>query len=258
MGTPAYMSPEQSQAEELDLRSDVYSLGATLYHLVTGRVPFAADTVVAILMLHVQKPLPDPRDFKPELSKGTAQILFKMMAKKPAERHQTYEELIKELKEAKSSLEAGSGGDSEQLAAIGPVGAAVKRDVFCVYCGHGHRAPGDEKEFRCEACGRSSPVTSKEITPVTKTVPPATSSAFCVYCGTPQEVLHGSTRSSFFCKRCGKSNPVPKIKAPSPSSSTIRQVFCTSCGRANRLSREFKGDRFKCEGCGRWVPVVAR
>ncbi|MFT5130505.1 MAG: serine/threonine protein kinase, partial [Rhodothermales bacterium] len=82
LGTPAYMSPEQAHdAKTADVRSDIYSLGATLYQMVTGTLPFAGDTGIDILMKQVEEPLPDPRSRNPQLDERTALIITRMMAK---------------------------------------------------------------------------------------------------------------------------------------------------------------------------------
>ena len=95
VGTAQYMSPEQCLGErELDGRSDIYSLGTTLFHMVCGCVPFDGESNMAIMRKHVDEPLPDPRFFNPELSPGTATLIRRMMAKAPGDRFQTCQELI--------------------------------------------------------------------------------------------------------------------------------------------------------------------
>ena len=70
LGTPAYMAPEQGLGQPGDARSDIYSLGVMLYQLVTGRLPYDADTPIAIILKHVNEDLPLPRVINPELPKG--------------------------------------------------------------------------------------------------------------------------------------------------------------------------------------------
>ncbi len=90
MGTPAFMSPEQAQgAKNLDIRSDIFSLGATLYCLVTGNAPYKGDTVWSIVAKMLTEPTPDPRKDHPGLSSGVAAIIMRAMAKDPAERYPT-------------------------------------------------------------------------------------------------------------------------------------------------------------------------
>lgn len=87
IGTPEYMSPEQAAGEPLDGRSDEYSLGIVLYEMLTGVTPYKADTPLAVMMGHVNKPLPDPRTFNPNLSQGIVDVLNKALAKYPQERY---------------------------------------------------------------------------------------------------------------------------------------------------------------------------
>ncbi len=97
LGTPDYMSPEQVQGDKkLDFRSDIYSLGGTLYHMLTGNPPFDG-TESTIIKKHLQSPIPSPKTFVPHLPDGICQIMEKMMAKLPQDRYQTYRELKRDL-----------------------------------------------------------------------------------------------------------------------------------------------------------------
>ncbi len=88
IGTPHYVSPEQIRGQkDIDARADIYSLGATLYHLVTGRTPFTGASGALVLTMHLIEPLPDPRQYEPSLSEGLCRILGKMMAKDREERY---------------------------------------------------------------------------------------------------------------------------------------------------------------------------
>ncbi len=86
MGTPLYMAPEQG-GEIVDIRGDIYSLGATLYHMLIGRPPFDGPSMMAILMKHVMQPVPPPRRERPELSEAVDQIVLRALAKRPEERY---------------------------------------------------------------------------------------------------------------------------------------------------------------------------
>ncbi|MDF1665921.1 MAG: serine/threonine-protein kinase [Planctomycetota bacterium] len=94
MGSPAYISPEQATGEKnLDTRSDIYSLGATLFHLLTGCVPYDGDSPLQVMLRHMNDPLPDVRKKVPTVSEGTRQLIFKMMAKRPESRFQNAKQL---------------------------------------------------------------------------------------------------------------------------------------------------------------------
>ena len=100
MGTPAYISPEQAQAQPVDQRSDIYSLGIILYEMVTGRVPFVADTPLAILFKHVSDPLPLPSSIKPDIPASIEQVILKALAKDPRDRFATAAEFAAAWKRA--------------------------------------------------------------------------------------------------------------------------------------------------------------
>ena len=87
MGTPEYMSPEQAADEPLGPTSDVYSLAIVAYEMLTGRVPFEADTPAATLLSHVTKPMPATRELRGELSAHIEEVLRKALAKRPEDRY---------------------------------------------------------------------------------------------------------------------------------------------------------------------------
>ncbi len=98
VGTPYYISPEQAaSAPNLDVRSDIYSLGCTLYHAVTGAPPFAGATAFDTLRLHAEAPRPNARLLRPALTPRFCALLQRMMAVRPKDRHQTPEDLSEDL-----------------------------------------------------------------------------------------------------------------------------------------------------------------
>ena len=110
LGSPGYISPEQASGAALDARSDIYSLGATFYHLVTGRLPFEAPTPVAMIVKHMSEPLRSPRAVNPAVPYPIASAIQKMMAKRPGERFQDYDAVIRELERAQSTISADTTG----------------------------------------------------------------------------------------------------------------------------------------------------
>lgn len=100
MGSVHYTSPEQARGGYSDERSDIYSLGITIFEMLTGRVPFNGETTVAIAIKHIQSPMPSPREFVPEIPVSVEQIVLKCCEKSPDRRYQNMESLIADLKQS--------------------------------------------------------------------------------------------------------------------------------------------------------------
>jgi len=104
-GTPQYISPEQAMAEaDLDFRSDIYSLGAMMYHLVTGRMPFQGEPPEVIMEKQVSDTLPDPVEINPELSNGICWLIEKMMAKDRERRENDWSVVRDDIRRVKKRL----------------------------------------------------------------------------------------------------------------------------------------------------------
>lgn len=104
VGTPAYMSPEAGRGEKVDERADIYSLGVVLYEMLTGSVPFDADTPYAVILKHINDPLPIPRQFNKALPDSVERLVLKALAKNPNDRFQAAAEMRTALERAKESL----------------------------------------------------------------------------------------------------------------------------------------------------------
>lgn len=102
-GTPMYVAPEQVGGEHIDARADLYSLGAVIYELLTGKPPFSGDSLLAILAARVLSPPPDPRQVRPELPAAVAEIVLRCLAVHPKERFQSASELATALRQAVTS-----------------------------------------------------------------------------------------------------------------------------------------------------------
>ncbi|MCR4647666.1 MAG: Stk1 family PASTA domain-containing Ser/Thr kinase [Lachnospiraceae bacterium] len=100
MGSVHYTSPEQARGGFSDEKSDIYSLGITLFEMVTGRVPFNGDTTVAIAIKHIQEEMPSPRQFVEDIPVSIEQIILKCTQKSPDRRYQKMSEVIEDLKKA--------------------------------------------------------------------------------------------------------------------------------------------------------------
>jgi serine/threonine protein kinase len=99
VGTPHYIAPEQAKGvQQVDIRADIYSLGGTLFHAVTGRTPFAGTSAAAIMTKHVTDLVDDPRKIRPGISEGMVLLIAKMMAKRPEDRYVDPEALMKDIR----------------------------------------------------------------------------------------------------------------------------------------------------------------
>lgn len=103
-GTPYYVAPEKIKREKETFLSDMYSLGATLYHALTGHVPFEAPTVEELVAAHVHTPLTPPNLVIPEITQPTSDALVKVMAKNPADRYLSYDEFRMALEFARTQV----------------------------------------------------------------------------------------------------------------------------------------------------------
>lgn len=100
MGSVHYTSPEQARGGYSDEKSDIYSLGITMFEMLTGRVPFNGDTTVAIAIKHIQEEMPSPREFVPEIPIAVEQIVLKCCQKSPDRRYQKIPDVIADLKQS--------------------------------------------------------------------------------------------------------------------------------------------------------------
>jgi serine/threonine-protein kinase len=100
MGSVHYTSPEQARGGYSDEKSDIYSLGVTMFEMLTGRVPFNGETTVAIAIKHIQEELPSPKEYVPEIPTSVERIVMKCCQKSPDRRYQNMGELIADLKQS--------------------------------------------------------------------------------------------------------------------------------------------------------------
>lgn len=119
MGSVHYSAPEQSRGGFSDAKSDIYSLGITMYEMLTGRVPFDGDSTVEVALKHLQEELISPREILPDLPRAIEQIILKCTQKSPDRRYQNMSLLIRDLKE---SL-VNPNGDFVRIASENPQGA---------------------------------------------------------------------------------------------------------------------------------------
>ncbi len=127
IGTPAYFSPEQAIGEDVDHRSDIYGLGILLYELLTGRVPFEADSPIEMLLRRLREPPPSPRRLNPRVSPQLEAVIMRALARDPQARYQTMEALVDDLLRVPgagqvpvSSQPGALGGATTRLAVPSP------------------------------------------------------------------------------------------------------------------------------------------
>ncbi len=124
-GTPYYISPEQIRGEvKIGPAADIYGLGATFYHMVTGRVPFEGKNPSAVMHKHLKADLVPPDHVNPKLSGGSAQVIEMMMAKKPRDRYERVTDLLEDLTLIRKGLPPHFARSALDLSQIPPTGPA--------------------------------------------------------------------------------------------------------------------------------------
>ena len=116
IGSPLYMAPEQGRGEDVDHRADIYSLGCALYHMLTGRPPFQGPSPVGVIAMHMSDVPAKVRSLAPEVPERLQQVVERMMAKTPADRPATYDELIAALEAVGSAQRELSGFKARSVA----------------------------------------------------------------------------------------------------------------------------------------------
>jgi hypothetical protein len=133
-GTPDYMAPEQGRGDAIDGRSDLYSVGVMLFQLLTGRLPYEADSPTQVVMMHLTIPVPDPRQVAPEraIPEPLVAVVFRAMAKDSRDRYHDAAEFAEALRSALAIIESvpPSSKQWEQRLSVQPVGV-----ISCPACG---------------------------------------------------------------------------------------------------------------------------
>lgn len=209
-GTPQYCAPEQCRGEpNLDIRTDLYSLGATLFHLICGRPPFDGDNPAVVMGKQITDPPPPPRSLNPQISPALEAIILKLLAKDPAQRFQSPADLLKELdrrltpQRAEPPVAALANTDRRRIVALG---SAIALAVIIVIGGAVVLFNGQAPSGKAKAATKSKSGIARK-TPGTLRAPVTSISTQGTAALTPQPPP-----------------PVPATSAPPPPGPTNEEV----------------------------------
>jgi serine/threonine protein kinase len=184
MGTPHYISPEQARADkEIDFRADIYSLGCTLYQMLTGSVPYAGTDPITIIRQHLDAPLPAIMKVWPQCPLPLARLVAKTLKKSRHERHASYTELIVQIESLWAQLDPQSFAPDTFAPPSAPAPASASGTAFRGTAG----APGESP--------RSS---GKQTVAATASIPARAKSKLPLYCGLAAGVLALAIGGVFF------------------------------------------------------------
>ena len=125
LGTPNYMSPEQiDHPQDIDNRADLFSLGMTLFHMLTGQVPYEDTSYLKTLKRHAAEKLPDPRSVMPGISPGASRLLARMLARSPSDRYAGWEEFLDDLQGVQSGSKIPTAPEGETTLDLKPLTVA--------------------------------------------------------------------------------------------------------------------------------------
>jgi urea transport system substrate-binding protein len=129
LGTPNFMSPEQCESKPVDERTDIYSLGATYFSLLTAEMPYESRATMQVMYAHIHAEPPDPWSIDPDIPAACKSIIEKAMAKSPDGRYQSVEEMLVDLNRVLTSADTVVDNHGETRIWINPEGAAPQQDA---------------------------------------------------------------------------------------------------------------------------------
>jgi protein kinase-like protein len=179
IGTPDYISPEQVRGQaDLDGRTDVYSLGATLYHLVTGRPAFSGNSTVETMTKHLTEPVPDPRRIVPQLSRGVVTVIRRAMAKHRDQRYATVEQMLEQVETLLATGEEDVSAAAESTTHHDAAPTAKPRRVLWIAAAAGVAIAIAAGVWALSSEEEQKPKPVTDAVPITLGAPPAESKSW--------------------------------------------------------------------------------
>jgi serine/threonine-protein kinase len=180
-GTPEYMSPEQARGDPLDARSDLYAVGVILFQLLTGRLPFQAESPTQVVLAHLTQPPPDPRQVAPErqIPAPMVEVVLRALAKEPKDRYQDSDQFSTALADALANVEG--------LSMRGATAVALR----CQSCG----ALNPAAQKFCGECGAAMTATQLTTLPARHSVPPPVAPSQLIASRRPTDAPPASERT---------------------------------------------------------------
>ena len=209
IGTPYYMAPEQVRGlkDKIDIRSDIYALGATLFHLVTGQRPFSGNTNAEIMSKHLTDPAPKASDINPDVSPACTKLILRMMAKTIEQRVQTPKELLDLIEQA-----------------LNPVSKTGPRSAVRTT---GPRTPIQTTGPRAAVTGTGR---LQPVQPAAKNRPVVTAISVVLMIGIVTAVLFSISGSNSGSKSVAQANPPAPPAPKSPDAAPVKPANSESAG----------------------------